>query len=169
MDFLDTMNSPVGEITLASDGEALVGLWLEGQRYFASTLGETEQRSDLPIFAEVRAWLARYFQGEDPGTPPALAMRGSAFRQLVWSELLAIPYGQVVTYGQLARRIEEQTGTRTSARAVGGAVGHNPVSIIVPCHRVVGSGGSLTGYAGGIDKKVALLTLEGVDVTAFRS
>lgn len=168
MDYLDSMDSPVGEITMASDGEALVGLWLDSQRYFAATLGEAEQRSDVPVFREARAWLARYFEGEDPGALPPLNPRGTAFRQVVWRQLAAIPYGELTTYGQLARCIEEETGQRTSARAVGGAVGHNPISIIVPCHRVVGSDGSLTGYAGGVDKKIALLKLEGVDVSTLR-
>lgn len=164
MDYLDTFNSPVGPITVASDGEALVGLWLDGQKYFEATLGETEQCPDLPILREVHAWLDRYFAGEDPGTLPAVRPRGTAFRQRVWGMLAQVPYGQLVTYGELARSIEKQTGARTSARAVGGAVGHNPISIILPCHRVVGSGGSLTGYAGGLQKKIALLELEGVDL-----
>ncbi|MEA5018885.1 MAG: methylated-DNA--[protein]-cysteine S-methyltransferase [Gordonibacter sp.] len=167
MDYLDTFNSPVGPLTVASDGEALVGLWLDGQKYFEATLGETEQRPDLPILREARAWLDRYFAGEDPGALPAVRPRGTAFRQRVWGMLAQIPYGQLVTYGELARSIEKQTGARTSARAVGGAVGHNPISIILPCHRVVGSGGSLTGYAGGLQKKIALLELEGVDLSGL--
>lgn len=168
MDYLDSVDSPLGEITMASDGEALVGLWLESQLYFAATLGESERRADLPIFAETRAWLARYFEGRDPGALPPVNPRGTAFRQAVWRQLAAIPYGRLVTYGELGRLVEEKAGRRTSARAVGGAVGHNPISIILPCHRVIGSNGALTGYAGGIDKKVALLKLEGVDVSALR-
>lgn len=168
MDYLDLMDSPVGEIAFASDGEALVGLWLEGQQYFAATLGEGERRADLPVFAQARAWLARYFEGRDPGALPPVRPRGTAFRQAVWRELAAIPYGRLTTYGEIARRIEAETGRRASARAIGGAVGHNPISIILPCHRVIGSDGSLTGYAGGVDKKIALLELEGVDVSRFR-
>lgn len=168
MDYIDSMDSPVGEITFASDGEALVGLWLEGQQYFAATLGEVERRADLPVFAQARAWLARYFEGRDPGVLPPVRPRGTAFRQAVWRELAAIPYGRLTTYGEIGRRIEAETGKRTSARAIGGAVGHNPISIILPCHRVIGSDGSLTGYAGGVDKKIALLELEGVDVSRFR-
>ncbi|MEF9876905.1 MAG: methylated-DNA--[protein]-cysteine S-methyltransferase [Gordonibacter sp.] len=164
MDYLDTFASPVGPLAVASDGDALVGLWLDGQKYFESTLGAFEQCPDLPVLTQARAWLDRYFAGEEPGPIPAVAPRGTAFRQRVWAMLADIPYGKLVTYGELAQRIAEQTGSRTSARAVGGAVGHNPISIILPCHRVVGSGGSLTGYAGGLQKKIALLKLEGVDL-----
>lgn len=164
MDYIDSIDSPLGKITIASDGEALVGLWLEGQEHFASKLGEAEADPDVPVFAEVRAWLARYFEGRDPGPVPRVNPRGSAFQQAVWSELARIPYGQLTSYGALARRVEETARRRTSARAVGSAVGRNPISIIVPCHRVVGSSGALTGYAGGVDKKIALLRLEGVAV-----
>lgn len=168
MDYFAVAESPVGALTLASDGEALIGLWLEGQKYFEATLGSAEERADLPIFAEAKAWLARYFEGADPGPIPLVRPRGSAFRQRVWSLLAEIPYGQLATYGQLAERLAQQEGGHASARAVGGAVGHNPISIILPCHRVVGAGGSLTGYAGGIAKKVALLKLEGVDVSRLK-
>lgn len=168
MDYLSTLNSPVGPLTVASDGDALVGLWLDGQKYFEATLGETEERPELPVLQEARAWLDRYFEGVDPGPIPPVSPRGTAFRQRVWTMLAEIPYGQLTTYGELARRIEEETGARTSARAVGGAVGHNPISIILPCHRVVGSTRSLTGYAGGLQKKIALLRLEGVDVDALK-
>lgn len=168
MDYLSTLNSPVGPLTVASDGDALVGLWLDGQKYFEATLGETEERPDLPVLQEARAWLDRYFEGADPGPIPPVRPRGTAFRQRVWTMLAEIPYGQLTTYGELARRIEEETGARASARAVGGAVGHNPISIILPCHRVVGSTRSLTGYAGGLQKKIALLKLEGVDVDALK-
>lgn len=168
MDYLDSFDSPLGEITIASDGEALVGLWLESQLHFAATLGESERRDDLLVFEQTRTWLARYFAGKDPGVLPPVNPRGTAFRQAVWRQLTTIPYGRLVTYGELGRRIEEETGTRTSARAIGGAVGRNPISIVLPCHRVIGSNGALTGYAGGIGKKVALLKLEGVDVSALR-
>lgn len=169
MDYVDIIDgTPVGTVTVASDGEALVGLWLDGQKYFEATLGVREQRADLPVFKETRAWLERYFEGADPGPLPSVAPRGTAFRQQVWKLLAEIPYGQLTTYGQLAQRMAELTGSRASARAVGGAVGHNPISIILPCHRVVGSSGSLTGYAGGLQKKIALLRLEGVDVAALK-
>lgn len=167
MDYLLTMDSPVGPVTVASDGEAIIGLWLEGQKYFEATLETAEEWPDLPVLAETRAWLERYFAGDDPGALPPVSPRGTAFQQRVWAQLAEIPYGQLTTYGQIARRLEEQTGTRTSARAVGSAVGRNPISIILPCHRVVGSTGSLTGYAGGLQKKIALLGIEGVDVEAL--
>ena len=167
MDFTTTYASPLGEIVLASDGEALLGLWFAGQKYFEATLGETEERGDLPVFKQARAWLDTYFEGRDPGAIPPCAPRGTAFRQRVWEALAEIPYGELTTYGAIAARIEKHTGARTSARAVGGAVGHNPVSIILPCHRVVGAHGSLTGYAGGLDRKIALLTLEGIDMAAL--
>lgn len=116
------------------------------------------------MLAQARAWLDAYFEGRDPGKIPPCAPRGSEFRQLVWAKLAEIPYGELVTYGDIAKAIEADTGKKRSARAVGGAVGHNPVSIILPCHRVVGASRSLTGYAGGIERKTALLKLEGVDM-----
>ena len=142
---------------MASDGNALCGLWFDGQRFFASTLGEHETR-DLPLFRETCRWLDVYFSGKDPGFTPPLSLGGTPFRKTVWEELLRIPFGKTVTYGEIADRIGALS--RTSARAVGGAVGHNPVSLIVPCHRVVGAGGALTGYAGGLDLKRRLLFLE---------
>ena len=147
MDYLATIDSPVGSVTVASDGEAIVGLCS------SMTLEAAEDHPDLPVLVEARAWLERYFAGDDPGALPPVNPRGTAFQQRVWALLAEIPYGQLTTYGWIARRIEEQTGTRTSARAVGSAVGRNPISIILPCHRVVGSTGSLTGYAGGPEKK----------------
>ena len=142
---------------MASDGNALCGLWFDGQRFFASTLGEHETR-DLPLFRETCRWLDVYFSGRDPGFTPPLSLGGTPFLRTVWEELLRIPFGKTVTYGEIADRIGALS--RTSARAVGGAVGHNPVSLIVPCHRVVGAGGALTGYAGGLDLKRRLLFLE---------
>ena len=151
---------------LASDGENLVGLWLEGQKYFAGTVSEeiTEQ-PDLPLLAAARCWLDNYFSGQKPHISDLpLAPEGSAFRRAIWDLLCEIPYGEVTTYGEIARRIAVQMNkVSMSAQAVGGAVGHNPISIIIPCHRVVGANGSLTGYAGGIDKKIKLLEHEGVD------
>ena len=159
-------DSPLGGITMASDGEALVGLWFDGQRHFAETLSEkATEYPDLPIFAQTRRWLDIYFSGRKPDFTPALRMCGTPFRRRVWEILLTIPYGKTLTYGEIAKLIACGTGTKSmSAQAVGGAVGHNPVSIIVPCHRVLGANGSLTGYAAGIDKKMRLLQLEGVDL-----
>lgn len=157
--------SPLGELFLSSDGQRLTGLWIEGQKYFGHGLpGEPVSREDLPVFGQVRTWLDRYFAGElpDAGELP-LAPAGGAYRQAVWDLLRKIPLGQVVTYGQLAQQLPG-----TSGRAVGGAVGHNPISILIPCHRVVGAGGRLTGYAGGIWRKRWLLEHEGVDVSRLR-
>ena len=157
--------SPFGSITLASDGTSLVGLWFDGQKYFADTLENEHKQKSLPVFEEARRWLDTYFSGKEPGFLPPLAPKATPFRKKVWNILLSIPYGQTMTYGEIAKTIAHEQSSRMSAQAVGGAVGHNPISIIVPCHRVVGTNGSLTGYADGIDKKVQLLTLEGVDMT----
>ena len=159
--------SPFGPITLASDGTSLVGLWFDGQKYFADTLEDAHRQKSLPVFEEARRWLDIYFSGKEPGFLPPLAPKATPFRKKVWDILLSIPYGQTMTYGEIAKTIAREQSSRMSAQAVGGAVGHNPISIIVPCHRVVGTNGSLTGYADGIDKKVQLLTLEGVDMTRF--
>lgn len=167
MDYVSHYDSPLGGITLAGDGQALTGLWFDGQKYFAAALpGEREER-DLPLFQAAARWLDRYFQGEDPGPPPPLAFPSATpFRRAVWELLGKIPYGQTVTYGALGARLAAARGLASlSAQAVGGAVGHNPISLMVPCHRVVGAGGSLTGYAGGVEKKRALLALEGVDLS----
>ncbi|MDR2128899.1 MAG: methylated-DNA--[protein]-cysteine S-methyltransferase [Burkholderiaceae bacterium] len=159
--------SPIGQLWLASDGERLIGLWMEGQKYFgASAPGVWVPKDDLPVFAQIKAWLDDYFAGGRPalsGLP--LALHGSAFRKMVWAVLCEIAYGQTTTYGQIAqavaRRMKRRGDGGMLSRAVGGAVGHNPVSIIVPCHRVLGSDGGLTGYAGGLERKVHLLALEG--------
>lgn len=165
MEYISHYQSPLGGITLASDGEALIGLWFDGQKYFGSSLHENAAEAELPVFAETRRWLEIYFGGHAPEFTPPLRQHGSPFRQSVWAALRRIPFGQVTTYGELARGLAQLGGLdKMSARAVGGAVGHNPISLIVPCHRVVGSGGSLTGYAGGIDRKAKLLALEGVDM-----
>lgn len=162
--------SPLGRLTLASDGEALVGLWLEEQKYFGGGFsGEMERREDLPVFARTEQWLERYFAGERPSAANLpLAPVGSPFRREVWGMLCQIPYGQTISYGELARRMARLLGRESmSPQAVGGAVGHNPISIIIPCHRVVGADGSLTGYAGGLERKRWLLEHEGVDVSRF--
>lgn len=156
MDYTAHYDSPLGGITMASDGKALFGLWFDGQKYFADTLNnEHEERPDLPIFNETRRWLDLYFSGKAPNFTPPLLMRASPFRQSVWQKLLEIPFGHTTTYGNIALSL----GCKSS-QAVGGAVGHNSISLIIPCHRVVGSKGSLTGYAGGLDKKASLLKME---------
>ena len=153
--------SPLGGILLAADEVGLVGLWFEGQKYFARTLPEEQQLKETPVLAETRHWLNIYFSGKEPAFTPPLHPAGSTFRQAVWQILLQIPYGKTMTYGEIAREMaKRQQISHMSAQAVGGAVGHNAISIIIPCHRVIGANGSLTGYAGGIDKKAALLELE---------
>ncbi len=162
-------HSPVGDILLAGEGDSLTGLWLEGKRYHDSMPTDMEERADMPILQQASRWLDRYFAGEKPGIEAlSLSPKGSQFRQAVWKLLCKIPYGKVTTYGALAKEIARQRGLdRMSAQAIGGAGGHNPISIIIPCHRVVGTDGSLTGYGGGIDKKIKLLTHEGVDMERF--
>ncbi|HWQ75685.1 MAG TPA: methylated-DNA--[protein]-cysteine S-methyltransferase [Syntrophomonas sp.] len=163
MNYTCKISSPVGLLTISSDGDNLTGLWIEGQKYFGRTLGKSIEDESLPIFVKVQSWLKQYFDGMQPVIDFPLAPSGSSFRQAVWKILGEIPYGHVITYGEIAKQIKEQSGqTSMSAQAVGGAVGHNPIAIIIPCHRVVGADGSLTGYAGGIKTKIALLELENV-------
>lgn len=159
--------TPIGPVTIASDGQNLIGLWMKGQKYFgASVHGEIVEKADLTIFYRTKDWLMRYFNGGRPDIDELpLAPIGSEFRQMVWKILCEIPYGECITYGDIAKIVAERLGKeRMSSQAVGGAVGHNPISIIIPCHRVIGTNGSLTGYAGGIDKKIKLLEHEGVDM-----
>lgn len=151
----------MGGITLASDGEHLIGLWFDGQAHFAETLDSENREASLPVFDQTARWLNLYFSGNVPDFTPPLRMRTTAFRRRVWEILLTIPYGQTATYGEIAARMGLSPA---SARAVGGAVGHNAISIIIPCHRVVGADGRLTGYAGGVERKAALLRLEGVNI-----
>lgn len=153
---------------MASDGQSLTGLWFDGQKYFADNLPEEHIKRQLPVFMQAAEWLDVYFSGKAPNFTPPLSMEGiSPFRKRVWEIMLGIPFGQVSTYGQIAKQIAAETGRNVSAQAVGGAVGHNSISLIIPCHRVVGTNGSITGYAGGIDKKLALLKMEGVDVSGL--
>lgn len=161
-----TYASPVGKLTLAAADDGLKGLWIEGQKYFAGTLDAPMEEGENQHLADARRWLDAYFAGERPGLDRlTLAPIGSEFRQIVWQLLCQIPLGEVRTYGQLAQEAAKRLGrARMSAQATGGAVGHNPISIIIPCHRVVGADGSLTGYAGGLDKKRALLEHEGVNL-----
>lgn len=165
MQYTSTYQSPVGKILLACDETGLTGLWFEGAKFCALGLDREHEARETPVFAEAKRWLDVYFSGRKPDFMPPIHMIGSPFRLCVWGILRQIPYGGTMTYGEIATRLAAERGlSRMSAQAVGGAVGHNPISIIIPCHRVVGSGGSLTGYAGGLQKKMKLLTLEGVDM-----
>ena len=161
MEYTHHYESPLGGITLRSDGEALTGLRFDGQKRFEAAPPEAHEDRSLPVFAQAERWLDAYFGGKQPDFTPLLHLRASAFRVAVWEELLTIPYGQTTTYGAVAKTVAARMGLpRMSAQAVGGAVGHNPIALIIPCHRVVGADGSLTGYAGGIERKRGLLALE---------
>lgn len=160
MDCILEYDSPIGALTLAGCEAGVTGLWMRGQKYYAEDLEKDARPGHIPLFDKARKWLDAYFRGENPVLDFPLAPKGSAFRRAVWDELLAIPHGRVTTYGTIAAKLNAASGGKTSARAVGGAVGRNPISIIIPCHRVVGSNGSLTGFAGGVDKKRWLLSLE---------
>ena len=162
MQYTTKYQSPVGEILLAGDDIGLTGLWFEGEKYYALSLEKDHEEKEVPVFAEVKQWLDIYFAGKEPAFMPSIHMIGTPFQMEVWELLREIPYGKTTTYGELAKQIAKRRGLeRMSAQAVGFAVGHNEISIIVPCHRVVGTNGSLTGYAGGIDKKMFFLKLEG--------
>ena len=162
---LKKYSSPVGNVTIAAENDAITGLWIEGQKYFCETCRlVTATYKDEYILDSACRWLDRYFAGDKPA-PDELNLnpQGSEFRKAVWNILRQIPYGETVTYGKIAQKISSDYGMEhMSAQAVGGAVGHNPITIIIPCHRVVGASGSMTGYAGGIDKKIALLRHEGI-------
>lgn len=166
MIFITNYDSPVGNMTLECNGEELCGIRFDDQKHFACKITERNRKDDLPIFTETKKWLDIYFSGIEPNFIPKLTFEGlSPFRKQVCEILLNIPFGQTTTYGNIAKQIEKETNKRVSAQAVGGAVGHNPISIIVPCHRVIGANGNLTGYAGGIDKKIFLLNREHVDIS----
>lgn len=161
MHYISKYNSPFGEITIASDGDNVIGIWFDRQKYFAATLDENYSEKELPIFYHVKKWLDAYFNGEKPKMTLPIKLEGSQFQLVVWQILLSIPYGQTMTYGEVAMRVSEKLGMASmSAQAVGNAVGHNPICIVVPCHRVVGVGGKMVGYAGGIERKIGLLKLE---------
>lgn len=165
MKYIAHYQSPIGGILLAADEAGLTGLWFDGGKYYADHLDPEHVEKDTPILEQAREWLTIYFSGREPGFLPPLHMVGTPFQLSVWKILQKIPYGKTVTYGEIAKEIAALKGLpRMSAQAVGGAVGHNRISIMIPCHRVVGTSGSLTGYAGGIDKKVKLLTLENTDM-----
>ena len=165
MTYIYNYASPLGNISLASDGKSLTGLWFNGQNYFPHKLISESIESELPIFTQTIKWLDTYFSGKAPDFTPPISLNTTPFRKAVYDILLTIPYGQIMTYGEIANIIANQQGAEhMSAQAVGSAVRHNPVSIIIPCHRVVGADGSLTGYAGGLDKKTALLKLEKYEI-----
>ncbi len=163
MEYTHHYDSPLGGIMMASDGEALTGLWFDGQKYFADTLSEEHTAKNLPVFEQTDHWLDIYFSGKAPDFIPPLNMKATSFRKAVWEILLSIPFGHTMTYGEIAGMIAKQKGLPSmSAQAVGGAVGHNSISLIIPCHRVIGSNGNLTGYAGGLEKKRRLLAMESI-------
>lgn len=161
MEYFDTYDSPPGEITLCCDGVHLTAVFFTGQKYGEQYLSPSAVQSSFPVLEETKAWLGQYFHGNIPDRLPPIKLNGTPFQKCVWDLLLEIPYGETTTYGTLARKVAQKLGKdRMSAQAVGSAVGRNPVSILVPCHRVMGADGSLTGYAGGVDKKEYLLKLE---------
>ena len=161
MNYIYHYDSPLGGITLAGDGEALTGLWFDDQKHIPVMLGPSCEAGEQPVPGETARWLDLYFSGKDPGFTPKIRMRATAFRETVWRILLTVPYGETVTYGEIADRTAKQMRLpRMSAQAVGGAVGHNTIALIIPCHRVIGADGSLTGYAGGVERKVMLLEME---------
>lgn len=170
MIYTSTYKSPIGNLLIASKDNKLVGLWIERQKYYLSNFKEEiAKNSNLEILVKTKQWLDRYFNGEKPDINELeINLIGSEFRKSVWEILKNIPYGEVITYNDIAKKLAKQKGIeKMSAQAVGGAVGHNPISIIIPCHRVVGTNGNLTGYAGGIKNKVELLKLEGNDMSKF--
>ena len=169
MEYISYYQSPLGRILMAADDEGLTGLWFEGQRYYALRLDNEHEERITPTLTAAASWLDVYFSGREPEFSVPLHIKGSAFHKEVSAIMQAIPYGTTMTYGEIAAAAASRMGMpRMSARAAGGAVGHNAISIIVPCHRVVGSDGSLTGYAGGIWRKVRLLQTEGMDTSRFR-
>ena len=168
MQYVSYYDSPLGRILIAASDEGLTGLWFEGQKYYALRLDKEHEARETPVLEKAKEWLDIYFSGREPEITLPLDFNGTDFQKEVWGILCDIPYGKTMTYGEIAQMIAKRRGLgRMSAQAVGGAVGHNEISVIVPCHRVVGTDGSLTGYAGGIEKKIRLLTLEGVDMSGL--
>ena len=155
------IQTPLGEVRLRSDGKSLTGLWFIGQVNDAKDNSDIEIKDDFPIFGQVETWLESYFSGKQTSITIPLQPKGTSFQQRVWQILQEIPYGETMTYGEIAQRIAKEKGVETfSAQAVGQAVGKNPISILIPCHRVLGKNGALTGYAGGVHRKEQLLQLE---------
>ncbi len=164
-----TLDTPLGAATASAADNALTGFWFAGQKYYPANTAAWVDKPDYPVFAALRTWLKAYFAGENPVLDLPLKPKGTFFQNAVWEMLLQIPHGELTTYGDIAKRLAEKQGLASmSSQAVGGAVGHNPISVLIPCHRVIGSTGSLTGYAGGIDKKKALLGLEGADLSLIQ-
>ena len=169
MQYTNKYQSQLGEITIASDEKGLTGLWFVGQKYYALYLDKENEEKETKIIKDTKKWLDIYFSGKEPNLKIPLHFTGTDFQNEVWEILYSIPYGKTMTYGEIANILAKRKGIkRMSAQAVGGAVGHNEISIIVPCHRVVGTNGSLTGYAGGIGKKIELLKIEGLDINKFK-
>lgn len=168
MNYTHHYTSPLGGITLASNGKALTGLWFDGQKYFGASLSKEYEERELPVFEQTDRWLDIYFSGKEPDFTPPIEMETTPFRKAVWRIMLEIPFGRTMTYGEIADKIAGQKGLPSmSAQAVGGAVAHNAISLIIPCHRVIGADGSLTGYAGGVQKKKWLLEMEkGLQISA---
>lgn len=165
MQYTATYQSPIGGILLAADDIGLTGLWFEGGKYYAEGLDLEHEEKWLPVFDTAKKWLDIYFSGREPDFMPPMHMIGSPFRLSIWKLLVQIPYGRTISYGELAKMAAREKGIASmSPQAVGGAVGHNRISILIPCHRVIGANGSLTGYAGGVDKKERLLLLENADM-----
>jgi len=171
VEFVLTVPSPIDSLTLVSDGQSLLAVKMVGQRFENFGLAANAQVQDgshIPVLQEARMWLETYFEGKNPGALPRCNPSGSAFQKRVWEALSQIPYGQTITYGELAKELAKSTPTgKMSAQAVGGAVGHNPINIIIPCHRVMGASNKVTGYGGGIRRKLFLLELEGIDTSDF--
>ena len=162
MEYIKYLTTPLGQVLLSSDGEALTGLWFDGQKHFAANLPAEHEEQQVSVFEQAESWLNQYFSGCAPDITLPLSPRGTPFQKLVWDILLTVPFGKTTTYGQIASILAERRGlTRFSAQSVGNAVGHNPISLIIPCHRVVGANGNLVGYAGGLSKKEQLLIMEG--------
>lgn len=165
MQYTNHFDSPIGNLLLAADDVGLTGLWFDGSKYYADCLDSEQEERDTPILEQAKEWLTIYFSGREPRFLPPIHMMGTPFQLDVWTILQEIPYGKTTTYGQIAKEIARQKGIpRMAAQAIGGAVGRNNISIIIPCHRVVGAKGNLTGYGGGLDKKTALLALEKIDI-----
>ncbi len=165
MQYTTMYQSPIGEILLTADEIGLTGLWFDTEKFYTDSLEKGYERKEVPVFGAAKKWLDIYFSGQKPEFMPKLRISGSSFQLSVWKLLCQIPYGETTTYGELAKIVAKERGiSRMSAQAIGGAVGHNRISIMIPCHRIIGSNGSLTGYGGGLDKKKKLLLLEGVDI-----